>query len=122
MKTFSKLTLASVSVLALLTLAACGNSKDKTDSSSSAPSSSKVTKESSSTDSSASVKSTKTDQLRSAMETVTQQKQTVIILSKSTIAKVTAQQLVKMVQSMLIAKTVQTSKSDQTELSQLVTK
>lgn len=56
MKTFSKLTLASVSVLALLTLAACGNSKDKTDSSSSTPSSSKVTKESSSTDSSASVK------------------------------------------------------------------
>ena len=47
MKAFSKLTLASVSVLALLTLAACGNSKDKTDSSSSAPSSSKVTKESS---------------------------------------------------------------------------
>lgn len=29
METFSKLTLASVSVLALLTLAACGNSKDK---------------------------------------------------------------------------------------------
>ena len=56
MKTFSKLTLASVSVLALLTLAACGNSKDKTDSSSSTTSSSKVTKESSSTDSSASVK------------------------------------------------------------------
>lgn len=56
MKTFSKLTLASVSVLALLTLAACGNPKDKTDSSSSAPSSSKVTKESSSTDSNASVK------------------------------------------------------------------
>ena len=56
MKIFSKLTLASVSVLALLTLAACGNPKDKTDSSSSAPSSSKVTKESSSTDSSASVK------------------------------------------------------------------
>ena len=42
METFSKLTLASVSVLALLTLAACGNSKDKTDSSSSAPSSSTV--------------------------------------------------------------------------------
>ena len=42
MKTFSKLTLASVSVLALLTLAACGNSKDKTDSSSSTPSSSKA--------------------------------------------------------------------------------
>ncbi|MBS5421621.1 MAG: hypothetical protein KHX47_00460 [Streptococcus salivarius] len=59
MKTFSKLTLASVSVLALLTLAACGNPKDKTDSSSSAPSSSKVTKESSSTDSSASVKVSK---------------------------------------------------------------
>ena len=118
METFSKLTLASVSVLALLTLAACGNSKDKTDSSSSTPSSSKVTKESSSTDSSAS----KTDQLRSATETVTQQKQTAIILSKPTIAKVTAQQLVKMAQSTLIAKTVQMSKLDQTGLSQLVTK
>ena len=43
METFSKLTLASVSVLALLTLAACGNSKRQTDSSSSTPSSSKVT-------------------------------------------------------------------------------
>lgn len=42
MKVFSKLTLASVSVLALLTLAACGNSKNKTDSSSSTDSSASV--------------------------------------------------------------------------------
>lgn len=55
------------------------------------------------------------------METVTQQKQTVIILSKPTIAKVTVQQLVKMAQSTLIAKTVPMSKLDQTGLSQLVT-
>ena len=62
------------------------------------------------------------DQLKSATETVTQQKQTAIIPSKPTIAKVTAQQLVKMAQSKLIAKTVQMSKLVQTELSQLVTK
>ena len=55
MRVFSKLTLASVSVLALLTPAACGNSKDKSNSSSSS-SSSRVRKDSSSTDSSASVK------------------------------------------------------------------
>ena len=42
MKVFSKLTLASVSVLALLTLAACGNSKHKTDASSSTDSSASV--------------------------------------------------------------------------------
>ena len=42
MKVFSKLTLASVSDLALLTLAACGNSKNKTDSSSSTDSSASV--------------------------------------------------------------------------------
>ncbi len=42
MKVFSKLTLASVSVLALLTLAACGNSKNKTDSYSSTDSSASV--------------------------------------------------------------------------------
>ena len=55
MRVFSKLTLASVSVLALLTLAACGNSKNKTDSSFSSASR-QVRKYSSSTDSSASVK------------------------------------------------------------------
>ena len=121
MKTFSKLTLASVSVLALLTLAACGNSKDKTDSSSSTTSSSKVTKESSSTDSSASVKVNKDGSTEVSDGNGTQQKQTAIILSKPTIAKVTAQQLAKMVQSKLTAKTVPMSKLVQTELSQLVT-
>ena len=55
MRVFSKLTLASVSVLALLTLAACGNSKDISNSSCSS-SSCRVRKDSSSTDSSASVK------------------------------------------------------------------
>ena len=80
MKTFSKLTLASVSVLALLTLAACGNSKDKTDSSSSAPSSSKVTKESSSTDSSASVKVNKDGSTEVSDGNANSAKQTAITL------------------------------------------
>lgn len=122
MKTFSKLTLASVSVLALLTLAACGNSKDKTDSSSSTTSSSKVTKESSSTDSSASVKVNKDGSSEVSDGNANSAKTNVNNTVEANDSEGTAQQLVKMVQSMLIAKTVQTSKSDQTELSQLVTK
>ena len=122
MKIFSKLTLASVSVLALLTLAACGNSKDKTDSSSSAPSSSKVIKESSSTDSSASVKVNKDGSTEVSDGNGNSAKTNGNNTVEANDSEGTAQQLVKMVQSKLIAKTVQTSKSDQTELSQLVTK